>query len=155
MDTSTPNAIEFSEVRDALLNNEKPFSTGLLYFFSDINREDLKRITAVWPKVRVQRRRALLEDMESLAEADTLLFFDHFATYCLEDKDPVARATAIRLLWQSQDEELVPLLLKRMVEDPESIVRAAAATGLGLFVYLGEVEEIKTATYEDCPHHRN
>jgi len=149
MDTSTPNAVEFSEVRDALLNNETPFSAGLLYFFSDISQEDLERLTEVWPKVRVQRRRALLEDMEKLAEADTLLFFDHFATSCLEDEDPVARATAIRLLWQSQNEDLVPLLLKRMVEDPESIVRAAAATGLGMYVYLGELEEIKTATYED------
>jgi len=149
MDTSTPNAVEFSEVRDALLNNETPFSAGLLYFFSDISQEDLERLTEVWPKVRVQRRRALLEDMEKLAEADTLLFFDYFATSCLEDEDPVARATAIRLLWQSQNEDLVPLLLKRMVEDPESIVRAAAATGLGMYVYLGELEEIKTATYED------
>jgi len=149
MDTSTPNAVEFSEVSDALLNNERPFPAGLLYFFSDLGREDLRRLSEVWPKVRVQRRRALLEDMENLAEADTLLFFDHFATSCLEDEDPVARATAIRLLWQSQNEDLVPLLIKRMTEDTESIVRAAAATGLGMFVYLGELDEIKTATYED------
>jgi len=149
MDKSTPNTVGFSEVSVALLINEIPFSAGLLYFFSDISQEDLERLTEVWPKVRVQRRRALLEDMEKLAEADTLLFFDHFATSCLEDEDPVARATAIRLLWRSQNECLVPLLLKLLVEDPESIVRAAAATGLGMFVYLGELDEIKTATYED------
>jgi len=147
--TSNSKAIEFSEVSEALLNNEMPFPAGLLYFFSDISREDLKNLSKVWPKVRVQRRRALLEDMENLAEADTLLFFDHFATSCLDDEDPVARATAIRLLWQSQEEDLVPLLLKRLNEDPESIVRAAAATGLGMFVYLGELEEIRTSTYED------
>ncbi|MEA3327913.1 MAG: HEAT repeat domain-containing protein [Chloroflexota bacterium] len=149
MDSSNQKTIDFSEVRAALLNNEVPFPAGLLYFFSDISFEDLKKVSEVWPKVRVRRRRALLEDMENLAEADTLLFFDHFAISCLEDDDPVARATAIRLLWQSQEEELVPLLLKRMLEDPEAIVRAAAATGLGMFVYLGECEEIKTSTYED------
>jgi len=83
-----------------------------------------------------------------LAESDTILFFDTFAMMCLQDADPVARATAIRLLWQSQEEELVPVLVKMLQEDPESIVRAAAATGLGEFVYLGELEEIEETTYK-------
>ena len=68
---------------------------------------------------------------------------------CLEDGDPVARATAIRLLWQSEDETIVPKLIAMMMEDPQSIVRAAAATGLGIFVYLGELEEIGKSTYQE------
>jgi HEAT repeat protein len=86
--------------------------------------------------------------MEGLAEADTVLFFDHVAAMCLEDEDPIARATAIRLLWQSEDEKLAHKLLARLEEDPESIVRAAAATGLGTFVYQGEMEEISEETFK-------
>jgi HEAT repeat protein len=120
-----------------------------LYFFSDISHVDLKKLEEVWPQVWTERRRGLLEDMETMAEKDTLLFFDHVAVMCLEDEDPVARATAIRLLWQSENEKLVPKLIKLLKEDSQDIVRAAAATALGVFVYLGELEEIDEDIYKD------
>jgi HEAT repeat protein len=142
------NAFDFNAIKTALLNNDAPFPPAMIYFFSDIAAEDLCLLESVWPDVWIERRRGLLEDMETLAEGDTLLYFDPVAVMCLEDQDPVARATAIRLLWQSHKEELVPLLIKRLTHDPESIVRAAAATALGMFVYLGELEEIKAATYQ-------
>ncbi len=137
----------FDEIQEALLDERTPFPAALLYYFSDISVEDLRRLEKVWPEVQTQRRRGLLEDMENMAEADTLLFFDNLAIMALEDADPIARATAIRLLWQSQDEDLVPRLIERLEEDPEAIVRAAAATALGVFVYYGELEEIKEETH--------
>jgi hypothetical protein len=140
---------EFSEIKNALLDTQKPFPAALLYFFSDISREDLRKLEPVWTMVETKRRRGLLEDMETLAEGDTLLYFDQVAVMCLKDEDPVARATAIRLLWQSHKEHLVPLFLNLLKEDPEAIVRAAAATGLGMFVYLGELDEIKKSTYDE------
>ncbi len=140
---------KFSEIKAALLNPETPFPAGLLYFFSDITQKNLDKLHDVWPQVSTLRRRGMLEDMETLAEGDTLLFFDTFATMCLDDEDPVARVTAIRLLWQSQQEDLVPRLINMMKEDPESIVRAASATGLGNFVYFGECEEIDESTYQN------
>lgn len=148
MDTPYQQEFEFSEIQDALLDNNRPFPPTSIYFFSDISAEDLTRLKAVWPQVWTERRRGLLEDMEALSEKDTLLFFDHVAIMCLTDEDPVARATAIRLLWQSHKENLVPKFLKLMNDDPESIVRAAAATALGVFVYLGELDEIKKPTYQ-------
>ncbi|MFN2304776.1 MAG: HEAT repeat domain-containing protein, partial [Anaerolineales bacterium] len=75
--------------------------------------------------------------------------FDDFARMCLSDPDPIARDTAIRLLWQSENEQLVPSLLNLLQEDPEAIVRAAAATSLGNFVYHGELDEIKESIYEN------
>jgi HEAT repeat protein len=148
IDSPYQKDFNFLEIKTALLDQERPFPAGLIYFFSDITREDLQKLEDVWPEVETQRRRGLLEDMETLAESDTLLFFDHVAVMCLEDEDPVARATAIRLLWQSHKEYLVPRLIKLLTEDPEAIVRAAAATSLGNFVYLGEVDEIKQSTYD-------
>jgi hypothetical protein len=140
---------EFEAIKAALLDTEAPFPAAMIYYFSDMPREDLDLLADVWPEVWVERRRGLLEDMENLAEGDTLLYFDPMAIMCLKDEDPVARATAIRLLWQSQEEDLVPLFLALLKDDPEAIVRAAAATALGLFVYLGELEEIKASTYQD------
>ncbi|MCB2210318.1 HEAT repeat domain-containing protein [bacterium] len=134
--------VNFEEVKEALLDNESPFPTSMLYFFSDITPKDLTRLTKVWPEVWLERRRGLLEDMENMAEKDTLLFFDNVAVMALDDEDPVCRATAIRLLWQSEEEKMAPKLLKLLRDDPQALVRAAAATGLGIFVYLGELEEI-------------
>lgn len=139
---------ELTEIKKALLDRDAPFPPSFLYFFSDITRGELKEIEKVWQEVWTERRRGLLEDMETLAEKDTLLFFDHMAVMCLTDPDPVARATAIRLLWQSDEEALVPKLIKMLREDPEVIVRAAAATALGVFVYQGELEEIEESTYD-------
>lgn len=148
MDSPYQKEFEFSEIKQALLNKDAPFPAALLYFFSDISQEDLKKLEPVWHEVWTERRRGLLEDMEHLSEGDTLLFFDHVAVMALKDQDPVARATAIRLLWQSHQEYLIPLFLKLLNEDPQSIVRAAAATALGIFVYLGELDEIKESTYK-------
>lgn len=149
MDSPYEKSYTFEEIKKALLDKSAPFPAQMVYFFSDITRDDLRSLQKVWPKVWTERRRGLLEDMENLAEADTILFFDHVAIMCLEDEDPHARATAIRLLWQSEDEKLVPKLLACMEEDPESVVRAAAATGLGIFVYQGEMEEISETTYQN------
>lgn len=148
MYTPHQNEFEIDAIKAALLNTDAPFPPAMVYYFSDIAQEDLDQLAVVWPEVWIERRRGLLEDMETLAESDTLLYFDPFAVLCLEDEDPVARATAIRLLWQSENADLVPLLLKRLQEDPEAIVRAAAATALGVFVELGELDKIKDATYQ-------
>lgn len=148
MDSPYNHDFNFLEVKEALLNKQAPFPPQLIYFFSDITPKELEDLEKIWPDVWVERRRGLLEDMESLAEADTILFFDDMAVMCLSDKDPVARATAVRLLWQSNEEKLVPTLLQMLKEDPEPIVRAAAATALGNFVYYGEMEEIKASTYQ-------
>jgi len=149
MDSLYTRDFDFAAIEAALLDKDSPFPTKLVYFFSDISPEDLSRLKKVWPNVWTERRRGLLEDMETLAEGDTLLFFDTVAVMCLEDADPIARATAIRLLWQSEDESLAPKLLKLLREDPEAIVRSAAATGLGMFVYLGELDEISQAVYDE------
>ena len=148
MDSPYEKSYTFEEIKKALLDKSTPFPAQMLYFFSDITREDLRALEKVWPKVWTERRRGLLEDMEGLAEADTILFFDHVAAMCLEDEDPLARATAIRLLWQSEDEKMAHKLLNLLENDPESIVRAAAATGLGPFVYQGEMEEISEETFK-------
>ena len=147
MDSPNQKEYTFEEIKDALLDNTTPFPTQMLYFFSDISSKDLRQLTEIWPQIWLERRRGLLEDMENMSEADTVLFFDNIALMALEDEDPVARSTAIRLLWQSEEEALAPRLLRMLVEDPHPTVRAAAATGLGIFVYLGELEDISKTTY--------
>src|SRR5512146_2872444 len=142
MAKSTKIQVPFKQVVDELLNNNKPFSPTYLHRFSDIDPADLASLRHAWPQVTANRRLALLQDLEDLAEADTLVSFDDLARFALDDNDARVRAVAIRLLWESEDAHLIPIFIKMMRYDTDETVSATAASGLGLFVYLGEVEDI-------------
>lgn len=61
------------------------------------------------------------------------------------------RIQAIRLLDREacEDENLIPVYLDLLKNDPNASVRAEAATALNLFVDLGELEEITEQAYDE------
>ena len=134
--------VPFQTVVEALLDNGTPFPARFLHQFSDIAPTDLVLLLKAWPQINTRRKNTLLEDLEELAEADTLTNFDEMARPLLADDDPQVRIRAIRLLWESEDTKLIPIFLKMLNEDVDPEVRAAAANALGLFVYQGELEKI-------------
>jgi len=136
--------IDFKELTGALLDNNHPFPPKYLHLLSDISAENLKSIKKIWDKVDPKRRSALVEDLEPLLEADTLLCFDDFALFALGDPEASVRSHAIQLLWENGDPHLIPHLSYLLLHDPSDEVRAAATSGLGKFIYLGEEEEIPT-----------
>jgi HEAT repeat protein len=144
----TQNA-PFQTVVDALLDNSIPFPPRYLHTFSDIAPADLTLLLKAWPQIASKRKHTLLEDLEDLAETDTLTSFEDVARPLLKDPDPQVRIRAIRLHWEDEDPKLVPIFLKMLVDDEDPDVRAAAANALGLFVYLGELEKIQSEQ-----HHR-
>jgi HEAT repeat protein len=144
----TPN-VPFQTVVEALLDDSTPFPPRYLHLFSDIAPTDLTILMKDWPKISTKRKHSLLEDLEELAETDTLTNFDNLARPLLKDTDPQVRVQAIRLLWENEDPRLASIFLKMLNEDEDAEVRAAAANALGLFVYQGEVEKIPEDT-----HHR-
>lgn len=145
--------IPFSQVVKALLDNSKPFSPTLLHRFSDIAVEDLAELKPAWLEIDPNRRVAVLEDLEELAEADTLVLFDDLARFALQDPDARARAVAIRLLWECDDRKLIPIFVRIMEKDADEVVRASAAAALGMFVYIGELESIPTESLQYVEDH--
>jgi HEAT repeat protein len=136
------NPITFDQVIKALLDEQHPFPPTYLHSFSDISAKDLRSLKEIWEKVKADRRVSLLEDLEDIADADTLVSFDEIGKFALMDPDPRARVVATRLLWEDDDRKLIPLLLSLLVNDNDETVRAAAASALGKYIYLGELEEI-------------
>jgi HEAT repeat protein len=145
--------IRFEQVVSALLDNTKPFSPTLLHRFSDISDEDLAELKAAWLNIDPNRRVAVLEDLEELAEADTLVSFDDLAKFALQDPDARARAVAIRLLWECDDRRLIPIFVRIMEKDDDEVVRASAAAALGMYVYIGELESIPTESLQYAEDH--
>jgi HEAT repeat protein len=132
----------FLTVIDALLDDGTTFPARFLHRFSDMEPDDLKQLKKVWPEVSPRRKHTLLEDLEDLAETDTLTSFDDVARTLLDDPDPEVRARAIRLLWECEDVRLIPIYLDKLNNDEDLEVRAAAANALGQFIYLGELDKI-------------
>lgn len=139
--------ISFQKVLDTLLADSREFPRRYLQEFSDIGTLELKTLLDVWPQVDLSRKLTLLEDLDALAENDTLVSFDDFASALLTDPDPQVRSRAIRLLDESEDVKLVPSFLDMLRNDPDTHVRVEAANALNLFVDLGELEEISESIY--------
>ncbi len=146
MSQSQKKNVPLQQVLAALLDEQNVFPPAYLHHFSDLEGANLQSLRSIWPQVEAHRRLALLEDLEELAEADTLVSFDNVARMALQDTDPRVRAAAIRLLWEDEDARLAPIFIRMLEHDEDAGVRAAAAAALGLFVYQGEVEEIPEET---------
>lgn len=136
-----PNPNPFQPVLDALLNEKKEFSPKFLRLFSDMGALELKTLGDIWSRVSVKRKLSVLEQLETLAEDDTLVSFDDFAKSILTDADSTVRGRALRLLRESDDTRLVPTYIDMLKSDADAQTRAEAAANLGLFVDLGELEE--------------
>jgi len=138
--------ITFREVIDALLNVDVPFHPRYLYRLSDLNNEEVKMLEEVWQQVPVWRRQALLQDVETMGERDMVLSFEALARFSLRDSEPGVRLPAIRALWDFEEPDLIDTFIEILENDQDVDVRAAAATALGKYVYLGEIEEIPVET---------
>lgn len=131
---------------DVLLNElyesaEMPDQASL-YPLSSLEAKDAARVREVWPRLPVKLRQRLVTELVRLAEVDFEVDFGAIFRLGLEDEDSEVRAAAAEGLWEDEDVRLVPLLAARLREDEAVIVRAAAATSLGRFILLGELEKI-------------
>jgi HEAT repeat protein len=153
MDTHPKPQIAFDLVIKSLLDTSQPFPPVYLHRFSDLSGSDLIQLKKYWSQVIPDRRAAILEDLENLAEADTLVSFDELCRFTLDDSDPRVRQTSLQMLWESNEPAMIPKFIQIMDTDENPLVRAAAASTLGQFIYLGEVEEISKRWLDQVETH--
>lgn len=144
---TTPTS--FQTILDALLSDRSDFPRRYLQEFSDLGTLELKALLDVWPRVKPSRKLTLLEDLDALADTDTLVSFDDLARALLTDPEPDVRTRAIRLLDEYEDPKVVPSYLDMLKNDSDVNVRVEAAKALHLFVDLGELEEIPEKIYHE------
>jgi len=149
----TPEDISIHEVSQALLDDTQTFPPRYLYRLSGLEGEEAEAIKATWPQISLQRRRALLEDVETLQETNYVVSFDKLCEIALQDEDPGVRTLAIQTLWESEDPALIPQFLDILENDTETETRAQAASALGRFVYLGELEELAEDKFHEVEEH--
>ena len=138
--------IDFQAVLETLLTEGKDIPEMYLLQFSDIEAAALKSLQEAWPRISLSRKLLLLDQLNTLADVDMLVSFDDLGAALLRDNDAPVRQRAVRLLVECDDEKLIPTYIDMLTQDAESTVRAEVASTLGMFVQLGEFEEISEAS---------
>lgn len=140
--------VPFQKVLDCLLDESKDIPHRYLTEFSDIIPASLQSLQETWPRIGLSRKLLLLDQLNALANEDTLVSFDDLGRALLRDDEPQVRIRAMRLLVECEDHRLVPIYIDLLTKDDNVAVRAEAASTLGIFVQLGEFEDIP----EDVHH---
>lgn len=142
------NKTATASLADLLGDPAARISDSALRQLSDIDPAALKAVLPAWQAMDDVRRRETLARVADLFEADTRLAFEDLARALLSDPDPFVRMNAVRLLAESEDANDAARLIAILDQDPDLEPRLQAATALGFFVELGELEELDAQLLE-------
>ena len=145
--------IPFQQVLEALFDEKKPFHPRYLFHFSDLEEDELRGLEETWPRVSVRRRIAILDDIEELGKTNLTLSFEEFCLFAIGDSDAYVRELVVRTLGEYENDDLIQLFESLLINDPNAEVRAAAATALGKYVCLGEIEDLPENTLNQLVEH--
>jgi HEAT repeat protein len=113
-----------------------------LYILSKMDQDSLEIFRETWLTISAQRRRSIMQNLVEISEVNFEVDFDPVFLLGLGDENAEVRALAINGLWENQNPALIVPLLHLLRTDETALVRAAAATALGRFIYLSEVEKL-------------
>jgi len=134
---------EFEELLRQIGDTESRLSISSLYGLSGMDRAETLLFQKAWPSIAVERRCQIINFLVEIAEASFEVNFSQVFRSCLGDEDERVRAAAIEGLWEDDDTALINPLITLLRDDPSISVRAGAATSLGRYVLLGELDKIK------------
>jgi len=134
--------VNLKDYLDELLGQKKPIVMAKLVNLSNLGSADIKLFTEVWGSATLERRRQVISRLEELAETNPELDFDHIFQICLHDPDPMIRVKAVENLTECEEYWLIDLMACLLKEDSDTEVRAAAATVLGGFALLAELNKL-------------
>ena len=133
---------ELELVLDHICELATPLSFSKLYMLSHLDGHELALLSERWALIDSERRRQVMDALVEIAEANFAVDFNSIFRLGLSDEDAEVRAQAVDGLWEDESPGLVDVLLHMLDSDPSILVRAAAATGLGRFVLMAELEEL-------------
>ena len=126
-----------------LVNPAAKLSDSWLTDLSGLSPAELKQLEQAWPTIELKRRRQILYHLVELAEDNFELEFDDIFKGRLKDEDAGVRSKAIEGLWENEEASLIEPLIDLLEKDSSEEVQAAAATALGKFALLAELEKLR------------
>lgn len=135
--------MDFQRTLGHISDESQPLSHSHLYILSGLGQEEVELLSERWAQMSTSRRRHMISALVEIAEANVTVDFGNIFHIGLEDEDAEVRASAVDGLWENRSPSLVHVLLDLLSTDPSILVRAAAATGLGRFVLMAELDELE------------
>jgi HEAT repeat protein len=146
MEPALPPPVEQTIAK--LVNPETKLADSWLTDLSSLNSTELKQLEQAWATVEPKRRRQIMYRLVELAEDNFELDFDAIFKGRLKDEDAEVRSKAIEGLWENEEPALIEPLIELLEKDSSEEVQAAAATALGKFALLAELEKLR-ANHKD------
>jgi HEAT repeat protein len=131
-----------------LVNLEAKLSDSWLVDLSSLNSAELEKLEQAWPTIEAKRRRQVIYHLVELTEDNFELDFDSIFKRCLKDEDAEVRSKAIEGLWENEEASLIEPLIELLEKDSSEAVQAAAATALGKFALLAELDKLRPSYKE-------
>jgi HEAT repeat protein len=146
MEPALPPPVEQTIAK--LVNPETKLADSWLTDLSSLNLTELKQLEQAWATIEPKRRRQIMYRLVELAEDNFELDFDAIFKGRLKDEDAEVRSKAIEGLWENEEPALIEPLIELLEKDSSEEVQAAAATALGKFALLAELEKLRS-NYKD------
>jgi len=134
---------------NTLIDQDAPIPIEKLPELSDLDSNQMAVLCQKWACLDPQRRRSLIKELGQLADENIELTFEVINKFALNDQHPEVRQTAINNLWESEDPSLIHSFIHALESDSSELVRAAAASALGSFVFLAETGDISPSLQLD------
>jgi HEAT repeat protein len=132
----------FEETLTGLRDAESPLKASQLFNLSSPSRADMLAFAHYWPEIDVDRRRRIIQFLTQIAEENFEVDFRPIFRHCLDDTEAEVRALAIDGLWEDEDVNLIAPLVHLLEDDLSVRVRASAATALGKYMLMGELDRL-------------
>jgi HEAT repeat protein len=134
--------LSFEQTMANLADRKKPLSSAGLVSLSDLDSTKLALFQETWAAIETKRRRQIISRMVDLAENNFELDFDNIFRHCLKDEDAEVKCAAVEGLWENEETSLLRPLTGLLERDRSDKVQAAAATALGKFAMLAELNKL-------------
>ncbi len=129
-------------------------ATGLTalvhYGLSKLESDQIAELDTVWQRLDAEYRARVIQELVDTSETNFELDFRTLGLYAVEDDDAAVRAAAVELLWTDETLEGMRTLLNLAFEDDSSAVRAQAASALGKYILLGELDDLPETQTAAC-----
>lgn len=136
--------MSFTEQIARLGDVSRPLARAELKVIANLEQAGLVDFWSVWQTFPPERRLAVVQAVDSLAEDNLDLDFRPMLRACLSDSDPAVRAAAVAGLWEDETEATMDRLIS-LIGDAAGEVREAAVIALAAFAYRAELEELPAA----------
>lgn len=133
--------MRFEEQLALLGDLAQPLQHSELKALSALGPELLRVFWQGWASIPAERRVAIVQALDDLAEEHVEMDFRPVFRACMHDSEAEVRVAAIAGLWEDESERTMDRLIA-MLDDAAGAVRSAAVLALAPFAYRAELGEL-------------